>query len=70
MIFHENRLLAHDSHEISFHYFCRKLGKLLQMSSAAASIGALRVNYQEQCCMTATPANPSVKWTAKQDSIS
>ena len=70
MIFHENRLLVDDSHEIPFHYFCRKLGKLLQnLSSAAVVTGALRVNYQEQCCMTATPANPSVKWTAKQDSI-
>ena len=66
MIFHENRLLAD-----IIPYFSRKLGKLLQnLSSAAAVIGALRVNNQEQCCMTAAPANPSVKWTAKQDSIS
>ena len=40
MIFHENRLLADDSHEISYLIFFRKLGK----SSAAGVIGALRVN--------------------------
>ena len=45
MIFHENRLLADDSHEISYLIFFRKLGKMLQnLSSAAVVIGALRVN--------------------------
>ena len=45
MIFHENLLLADDSHEISFLIFFRKLGKMLQNSSSAAGvIGALRVN--------------------------
>ena len=45
MIFSENRLLADDSHVISYHKFCRKLGKMLQnLSSAAVVIGALRVN--------------------------
>ena len=44
MIFHENRLLADDSHEISYLFF-RKLGKMSQnLSSAAAVIGDLRVN--------------------------
>ena len=44
MTFHENRLLADDSHEISFLISFRKLGKLLQnLSSAAVVIGALRV---------------------------
>ena len=44
MIFHENRLHADDSHEISY-LFCRKLGKMSQnLSSAAVVIGALRVN--------------------------
>ena len=45
MIFHENRLLADDSHEIYF--FFRKFGKVLKkLSSAAVLIGALRVkNY-------------------------
>ena len=53
MIFHENRLLADDSHESSagrrfscniMPYFCQKLGKMLQnLSSAAVVIGALRV---------------------------
>ena len=46
MIFHENRLLADDSHELSFPYLFQKLGKMLQnLSSAAVAIGALRVNY-------------------------
>ena len=46
MIFHENRLLADDSHEISYLVFFQKLGKMLQnLSSAAVVIGALRVNY-------------------------
>ena len=44
MIFHENRLLADDSHEISYLIFFRKLGKMPQnMSSAAVVIGALRI---------------------------
>ena len=44
MIFHENRLLADDSHEISYLIF-RKLIKMLQkLPSAAGVIGALRVN--------------------------
>ena len=43
MIFHENRLLADDSHEISLLIF----GKMLQnLSSAAVAIGALRVNNE------------------------
>ena len=46
MILHENRLLADDSHEISYLIFYRKLGKMSQnLSSAAVVIGALRVNY-------------------------
>ena len=44
MIFHENRLLADDSHEISYLIFFRKLGKVSQnLSSAAVVIGSLRV---------------------------
>ena len=44
MTFHENRLLADDSHEISYLFF-HKLGKMSQnLSSAAVVIGALRVN--------------------------
>ena len=43
MIFYENRLLADDSHEISYLIF-QKLGKMSQnLSSAAVVIGALRV---------------------------
>ena len=55
MIFHENRLLADDSHVISAH-FCRKLGKMSQnLSSAAVVIGPLRVKgsvpqYLEDIC--------------------
>ena len=51
MIFHENRLLADDSHagrRFSWNiipYFCRKLGKMTQnLLSAAVVIGALRIN--------------------------
>ena len=45
MIFHENHLLADDSHEISYFFFFRKLGKISQnLSSAAVVIGVLRVN--------------------------
>ena len=43
MIFHENRLLANDSHVISYLIY-RKLGKMSQnLLSAAVVIGALRV---------------------------
>ena len=46
MIFHENRLLADESHVISVFYFYQKLGKIRQnLSSAAVVIGALRVNF-------------------------
>ena len=48
MIFHENRLLADDSHVISYLISFRKLRKMLQnLSSAAVVIGALRasINY-------------------------
>ena len=46
MIFHENRLLADDSHEISYLIFFRKYEKMSKNLSSAA-IGALRVNYLE-----------------------
>ena len=44
MIFHENSLLADDSHKVSnFIYFFLKLGKMSQnLLSAAVVIGALR----------------------------
>ena len=49
MIFHENRLLADDSHEISYLIFFPKLGKRSQnLTSAAVLIGALRVNLLVQ----------------------
>ena len=44
MIFHENHLLADDSHEISYLNVFRKFGKMKpNMPSAAVVIGALRV---------------------------
>ena len=44
MIFHENRLPADDSHEISCLIFFGKLGKMSQnLLSASVVIGALRV---------------------------
>ena len=51
MIFHENRLLADDSHERSFLIFFGKLGKMSHnLSSAAVVIGALRVNMYNNSC--------------------
>ena len=49
MIFHENRLPAGNSHEISYLYFFLKFGMMSEnLSSAAVVIGALRVNkYSE-----------------------
>ena len=38
MTFHENRLLADDSHEISYHIFFQKLGKISQNLSSAAVV--------------------------------
>ena len=51
MIFHENRLLADDSHEIShLNFFFRKLEKMSQnLSSAAVAIGAIRVKKIRRC---------------------
>ena len=37
MIFHENRLLTDDSHEISYLIFFGKLGKMLQNLSSTAN---------------------------------
>ena len=51
MIFDENRLLADDSHEISYLFFFEKmeLGKMSQnLSSAAVVIGALRVKNKKK----------------------
>ena len=45
MIFHENRLLADDSHVISYLIFVENWEKMSQnLSSAEVVIGALRVN--------------------------
>ena len=44
MIFHENCLLADNSHELSCLIFFQKLGKISEnLSSAAVVIGILRV---------------------------
>ena len=43
MLFHENRLLADDSHVISYHIFVENWEKSQNLSSAAVVIGALRV---------------------------
>ena len=44
MIFHENRLLTDDSHEISYHIYFENWGKMSQnLSSVAVVIGAFRV---------------------------
>ena len=48
MIFHENGLLADDSHVVVIPYFFQKIGKMsLNLSSAAVVIGALRVNINK-----------------------
>ena len=45
MIFHENRLLADDSHEITYLIFVENQERFCKIcSSAAVVIGALRVN--------------------------
>ena len=47
MISHENRLLADDSHEISYLIFFKKSEKMSQnLSSAAVVMGALRVKME------------------------
>ena len=52
MIFHENRLLADDSHIISYLIFVEKLGKMSQhLSSAAVVIGALRAKFLLLCVL-------------------
>ena len=46
MIFHENRLLADDSHEISYLIFFRNLGKMSQnLLSAAVVIGGMLLTF-------------------------
>ena len=46
MIFHKNRLLADDSHKISYLIFFENWERILSqnLSSAAVVFGALRVN--------------------------
>ena len=55
MVFHENRLLADDSHVISYLIFVKKLVKMSQnLWSAVVVIGALRVKLcQKDCIATA-----------------
>ena len=48
MIFHENGLLADNSHEISYLIFGCELGKMSQnLSSVAVVIGTLRVKAKQ-----------------------
>ena len=61
MIFHENHLLADDSHEISYLIFFRKLGKISQnLSSAAVVIDALRVKTLVRMLLAMTTVNGGV----------
>ena len=49
MIFHGNRLLADDSHEISFLISLKKIAKMSQnLSFAAVVIGALKVKVNKK----------------------
>ena len=51
MIFHENRLLADNYHEISYLIFS-KMGKdFANLSSAAVMIGTLRVKKMMKVCL-------------------
>ena len=43
MIFHQNRLQADDSNEISYHIFSKIRKDVVNLLSAAVVIGALRV---------------------------
>ena len=48
MVFHENRLLADDSHEIPFPISFENYEEFLQnLSSAAVVVGALRIKDQK-----------------------
>ena len=52
MVFHENRLLADDSHVVSCLIFVGKLGKVSQkLLSAAVVIGALRLKHGMVLCI-------------------
>ena len=57
MIFHENRLLAEDSHEIPYLIFVENWERCRQnLSSAAVVIGGLRVSamyglHHEKTCL-------------------
>ena len=48
MILHENRLLADDSHEISYLILSKTRKDVENLSSAAVVISALRVNYRHK----------------------
>ena len=50
MIFHENRLLADDSHVISFLIFVENWKMSQNLSSAAVVIGPLRVEKEQKQC--------------------
>ena len=62
MIFHENRLLADDSHEISFliSFEIRKMSQ--NLLSAAVVIGALRVKYIKQGANMKSLENDKFTW--------
>ena len=51
ILFHDNRLLADESQEISYLIFFQRLGKMsTNLLSAAVVIGALWVNLQHCSC--------------------
>ena len=45
MVFHENRLLADNSHGIAYLIFSKNMKGVANLSSAAIVIGALRVKF-------------------------
>ena len=54
MIFHENRLLAEESHELSCLISLKIRKNITNMSSAAVVIGALRVNFDHSYILLLT----------------
>ena len=71
MIFHENRLLADDSHIfIMPYFFLQKFGKMSQnLSSAAVLICALRVNTKVLYIITIDTKSINLTGTHSQGSV-
>ena len=60
MIFHENRLLADDSHVISYLIFVENWENVANLSSAAVVIGALKRSFLTVNILLETKTNISL----------